>query len=138
MSVKTVVNKLSRMVGGKEIFSPIPVAAPVNWKKPKSVQEMMVKYMRDASEYAARSGHETFEEAEDFDIGEEDDFESPWELDFDPITGKEMYRGQREELDKARSEFDSYVKSKRKKPNGKFEEEQPVSRKKKSVETDEE
>lgn len=138
MSVKTAINKISRMVRGKEIFDPTPVAAPIGWKKPKSMQELMAKYMRDASEYAQRSGLETFEEAEDFEVGEEDDFETPWELEFDPISGKEMYSGQKQQLDEARADFDKYVKSRRRKPKTKFEEEQPAPRKKQKPSDDEE
>lgn len=120
MSAKSVVNKISRLVSGREIFDPVPVAAPIGWKKPKSIQEMMAKYLRDANEYASRSGHETFEEAEDFDVDDsESQFESPWETDFDHVSGREMYKPEKAALDKHRAQFDAYVKSQRKKPKAK-------------------
>lgn len=130
MSAKSVINRLSRLVGGKEIFDPTPVAVPVNWKKPRSIQQMMAKYLADANEYAKREGLETFEEAEDFDVGDDEaNFESPWELDFDPISGKEMYPAQKKALDAERERFDKIVKAKRKASKKKTESEPPAPKK---------
>jgi len=91
---------------GREIPDPTPVEMPLGYHRPPSLQETMARYMRSAELLAQQQGAETFEEAEDFDVGEDFDPSSPWEREFDPVTGKEMYRQEREFLDAQRREFD--------------------------------
>lgn len=72
---------------GREIPDPTPMAPPVGYNRQPSLSEQiraMVRSERLAQEVAA-AGYETFEEADDFDVG--DDFEpsSPYEGNFDPI-----------------------------------------------------
>lgn len=68
-----------------EILSAIPVAPPVGYKK----QPSMVDHIRGLvrSEHlrhaAASAGAETFEEADDFEVGDDYDPTSPYEGDFD-------------------------------------------------------
>lgn len=65
-----------------ETPDPTPVAMPVNFHRPPSLQEQMRKYVRNSlNNYATQNGKETFEEANDFDIGEIDPA-SPYELEF--------------------------------------------------------
>lgn len=71
---------------GREIGDPTPVAPPVGYKKqPTMVEHIrnMIRSERLAMETAA-AGAETFEESEDFDIGDDFDPRTPYENDFDP------------------------------------------------------
>lgn len=78
---------------GKEIPDPTPMAPPLGFKKQDSlavqIRQMILseRLAQEAREY----GGETFEEADDFEIG--DDFEtekfSPYEANFDPMTPQE-------------------------------------------------
>lgn len=76
-------------VAGQELPDPTPMAPPVGYNKQPSLSERirdMVRseHLRHAAETA---GAETFEEADDFDVGDEYDPHSPWENDFDvPVT----------------------------------------------------
>lgn len=71
---------------GRERPSPTPMRPPIGYKK----QQSMVDLVREAvrAEHLARdlaaAGRETFEESEDFDVGEDFDPKSPYENDFDP------------------------------------------------------
>jgi len=73
---------------GKEFGSSVPIAPPVGYKKQPSLAEqirLMVRSERLRQE-ALAAGAETFEEADDFDVG--DDFEpsSPYEEVFEPTV----------------------------------------------------
>lgn len=85
---------------GQEKPDPVPVAPPVGFVKQPSLAEQirdMVRSERLARE-VAESGYETFEESEDFDVGDDYDPRSPFENDFDPPI-KEV----RAEVEKARA-----------------------------------
>lgn len=78
---------------GREIPDPTPMQPPVGYNpQPSLAQQIrqMVVSERLAME-AREAGAETFEEADDFDVG--DDFEaerhSPYEANFDPMTPQE-------------------------------------------------
>lgn len=71
---------------GREIVSPLPMEPPVGYQKRESMAEMVRRmvtseHLRLAAEAA---GAETFEESEDFDIGDDYEPHSPWENEFDP------------------------------------------------------
>lgn len=74
---------------GYEIADPTPLAPPVGYKKQPSMMENMRNMVR--SEMLRReveaAGFETFEEADDFAVGEDFDPHSPFEEQFDPETG---------------------------------------------------
>lgn len=118
MSIKKIVNKVRQIVGldadGNEVLDTTPVEIPLGFNRPPSIQETIARYMNSAALLAERQGMESFEEAEDFDVGDDYDPSSPYELDFDHISGREMYKGEKQFLDEKRKEFDSYVKQKRK------------------------
>lgn len=70
---------------GRELPDPTPIAPPIGYKRAPSLAEQireMVRSERLAQE-AAAMGYETFEEADDFDVGDLDPT-SPYENDFDP------------------------------------------------------
>lgn len=72
---------------GKFIPDSVPMAPPIGYKKQPSMVEIvrnMVRSERLADE-ARRAGMETFEESEDFDVGDDgEDLKSGFENDFDP------------------------------------------------------
>lgn len=72
---------------GRLIPDSVPLAPPIGYKKQPSMVEIvreMVKSERLAEE-ARRAGHETFEESEDFDVGDDPELlRSPFENEFDP------------------------------------------------------
>lgn len=71
---------------GTPVLDPVPIAPPVGYKKHPS----MVEIVRDMvlserlAQAAREAGAETLEEAEDFDVQDDYDLQSPWENDFDP------------------------------------------------------
>lgn len=71
---------------GQEIPDPTPIAPPLGYKRQPSIFEQMRQMVlsdRLAAE-AAAAGAETFEEADDFEVGDDVDPRSGWENDYDP------------------------------------------------------
>lgn len=98
-----------------EKHKPSQREVPVGFHRPPSINEMIALYVRnEVSRRAAEAGYETFEEADDFDVGEEDQFESPYEVEFDPLTGKEVYKQERRIMDEAGREFDAMLSQRQK------------------------
>lgn len=59
---------------GREIPDPRPMEMPLGLRKPESMEEMIRRFVRvEASRIAQKEGMETFEEADDFEV-EDDDF----------------------------------------------------------------
>lgn len=70
---------------GHEICDSRPMEIPMGFKKPESLQEQIRRMIRtEASIRAADQGMETWEEADDFDVDDDFDPTSPWEMNFDP------------------------------------------------------
>lgn len=87
---------------GREVIDPTPMAPPVGYKRQPSMVQLireMVRSERLAADLDA-AGYETFEEAEDFDVG--DDFEpnSPYENEFDPPLKTILADGKRAQDEK--------------------------------------
>lgn len=60
---------------GREVPDPVPMEIPAGFRRPESTTEAIQRIIRTTlSRHAADVGMETFEEAEDFDM-EEDDIE---------------------------------------------------------------
>lgn len=74
---------------GHEINDPNPMVRPIHLKMEESLAEKikrMVKY--ELSQAASEQGHESFEEADDFDIEDEaEDLRSDYELDDNATFG---------------------------------------------------
>lgn len=76
---------------GREHPDPVPVAPPIGHNPQPSLAEkiramVQSEHLRLAAEQA---GMETFDEADDFEVDEDDDFDpsSPWENEFDqPVS----------------------------------------------------
>lgn len=78
---------------GHEIPDPEPKAIPLSFKRPETLAEQIQRMVRTHVSVAAElSGAETFEEAEDFNTGDDDDDEpsTPYEMEFDPVIGREI------------------------------------------------
>lgn len=72
---------------GAEILDPTPVAPPIGYKRQPSMVEHIAAMVRSERlrQEAEAAGAETWEEADDFDVGDDYDPGSPYEGDFDPI-----------------------------------------------------
>lgn len=76
---------------GHEVPDPTPLEIPAGFKRPETLAEQVQRLVRTSvSEWAARNQEETFEESEDFDVGDDDDPASPYETVFDPVLGKDL------------------------------------------------
>lgn len=70
---------------GREKPDPTPIAPPIGYKRQPSLHEQirqMVRSEKLAMEAAAQ-GYETFDEADDFDVGDDIDPSSPYEEQFE-------------------------------------------------------
>lgn len=68
----------------REILDDTPVSLPIGFRRPPTLQETIRALVRtEVSKRAANEGLETFEEADDFNVGDDYDPTSPWELDYD-------------------------------------------------------
>lgn len=63
----------------EEVPDPTPLALPVGYKKPETLQETMARMIRNQEYVKYLNGAETFEEADDFDCGPDDNPLSPYE-----------------------------------------------------------
>lgn len=95
---------------GTPVLDPTPMAPPIGYKKTPSMVEIVRDMVRGERlrQEALESGHETFEEAEDFDVGDEpDQLRSPYENDFDPPltelvkAGSEVQKERQKQLEEA-------------------------------------
>lgn len=81
---------------GTPIVSNVPLAPPIGYKKQPSMVEIVRDMVRGErlKQEAMAAGHETFEEAEDFEIGDEPELlRSPWENQFDPPIDEVLKAG---------------------------------------------
>lgn len=71
---------------GHELLNPTPQAPPLGYKKQPSLSDQIRDMVRSEHlrQAAASAGMETFEEADDFDVDDDYDPTSPYEVDFDP------------------------------------------------------
>lgn len=69
---------------GHEVLDPTPAAVPLNWKRPMALADQIRLMVRnELSQSAVSQGHESFEEADDFNVGDDYDPKSNWELNYD-------------------------------------------------------
>lgn len=71
---------------GYELHDPVPIEPPLGYKRTPSLSEQMRDMVRGEAlrRAALEAGAETFEEADDFDVGDDYDPRSPYEEIFDP------------------------------------------------------
>lgn len=77
---------------GHEVLDSTPLALPLGFKKPESLDDQIRRLVRThISAQAQEQGFETWEDADDFDIPDDQaDPATPFEMDFDPILGREI------------------------------------------------
>lgn len=71
---------------GHEIPDPVPMEPPLGYRRTPSLAEQIRMHIRSEAlrRAAEEAGYETFEEADDFDVGDDYDPTSPYEEVFDP------------------------------------------------------
>ncbi len=76
---------------GHEVPDQTPLTLPSGFKRPETLAEQVQRLVRThVSREAAAAGAETFDESEDFDVGDDIDPSSPYEAQFDPILGRDI------------------------------------------------
>lgn len=76
---------------GREIPDPTPMEVPLGFKRPETLAEQVQRLVRTSmSAHAAMHGMETFEEAEDLEVDEDFDPYTPYEVEFDPVIGRDI------------------------------------------------
>lgn len=74
---------------GREVPDPTPLRIPGGFKRPETLQEQVARLVRGSiSREAEDAGFETFEESEDFDVDDDFDPRTPFEVVFDPVLGE--------------------------------------------------
>lgn len=77
--------------GGAEVPDPVPMAPPVGYvKQPSMFEHMREMIRRELSQAAAESGVESFEDADDFEVGDDYDPRSPYEEEFEGVSVREL------------------------------------------------
>ncbi|QXP07974.1 MAG: hypothetical protein [Arizlama microvirus] len=107
---------------GREIPDPTPHSLAVGFRKPETIDEKILRLVksREMQRDLEAQGYETFEDAEDFDVGDDFDPQTPYELVFDPGLGRDVTRAEKAFLDSSRNQFVPPVPS--------MKEERPVKR----------
>nr|QJB21719.1 MAG: hypothetical protein [Microvirus sp.] len=100
---------------GLEVLSDIKKAVHIKLRRPVSEHQRFRQYLDAASKAAAAAGEDTYEEFMDFGPTDPKELpDSPYELVFDPISGKEVLPAEKIWLDRKRAEFDEAEKLTRK------------------------
>lgn len=81
---------------GEELMDSTPVASTLRFKPKSEYQRIREIIMHELSTKAAEAELETFEEANDFDVGDDFDPTTPYEEQFDPDTGVSNFDFQEE------------------------------------------
>lgn len=98
---------------GRELSDPIPLAPPIGYTPELSMIEIVRQQIRGEHLRLAalQAEAETFEEADDFEVGDgEDDISSPWEEHFDPVDTAVRQRLRQEEYER---DYDSRLAAER-------------------------
>lgn len=70
---------------GREVLDVSQVAVPLRFKAQENISQQVARLVEThLSVMAADQGYETFEDADDFDVGDDYDPQSPYELDEEP------------------------------------------------------
>jgi hypothetical protein len=74
--------KVDSHVNGREVLDSTPLAKSLDIRPPESLQTMMQRMIRThISALQASEGYETFEEANDFDTGDDPELRTEYEID---------------------------------------------------------
>lgn len=88
---------------GLEIPDPTPLELPVNYTHPMSLNEMLGR-MGGLSQDLADHGMESLEDAEDFDVDDDFDHNTPWEKEFDMALPDHLHEPLAARITKKRNE----------------------------------
>lgn len=92
-----------------ETLDATPVAIPVKFHRPPTLQEQIARYTRNhLNKIAAQEGKESFEEANDFDVGEDElppsqheiEFDARGEAAFEDFAYKALSKGKKPKVEK--------------------------------------
>lgn len=75
---------------GREVPDPNPIEMPVGYERPESLEEMIARMVNVVSRQAADAGYESEDEANDFDINNEEIPNSPYQ--YDDMQEEELVR----------------------------------------------
>lgn len=75
---------------GHEIVDPKPVAIPAGFQRPETLAEQVRRLVRTSKMSDDDVLDETWEDAIDFDIGDDFDPKTPWETVYDEKLGREV------------------------------------------------
>lgn len=108
---------------GLEVLSNLRKTLHIKPRRPVSQDQQFRLWLDQQSKLAALKGEDTYEEFTDFGVDE--DFElpanSPYELVYDPISGKEVLPAEKIWLDQKRAEWTAQEAQKRKAERAKKE-----------------
>lgn len=114
---------------GREIPDPVPCAPPVGYEAPSSLIEMVRNAVRSEMirDRAASMGKESFEDADDFEVGDDYDPSSPYENDFDPEIKTLIAEGKKSIAEKkAAAEKKARIKAKKEKARERGSQQKPA------------
>lgn len=74
---------------GRELVDSTPIAPPIGYKRQPSLAEQMRQLIYQSQLQGNQDGPESFEDADDFEVGDDYDPSSPYEAEFDPLTPEE-------------------------------------------------
>lgn len=79
---------------GREVLDSTPMQPPVGYQRTKSLAEQIRDMVRSEAlrQAAEAAGFESFEESDDFDVGDDYEPSSPYEEHFDPVPVSELRR----------------------------------------------
>lgn len=66
---------------GQLVPDPIPMAPPVGFKPSPSMTDLIRQQVLAVSREAQRAGYDSLDDADDFDVGDDQEIQSPYELD---------------------------------------------------------
>lgn len=100
---------------GQLVPDPTPMAPPVGFRRQPSMVEIVRRQIQLASEEAKREGKESLEEADDFDVGDDPELQSPYELDEESEVPISVLRARAEqaELDYLEAKRDAGLRMQR-------------------------
>lgn len=80
---------------GEEKLDPTPMEVPISLRAAETLEQKIARMLHSAEirKDFINNGVETFEEADDFDVGDDYDPSSPYEQDFDVARIQEIDKG---------------------------------------------
>jgi len=111
--LKRIKEKLAKRKGAYEECDSKPMAIPVGFRKPITLEDRMQRLLNadELRRWAMQSGHDTPEEFDDFgdDDGPDDLPATAYEMVTNPSTGREMTRAESEAFESQMVPVDRYL-----------------------------